>query len=76
MNPSNPIQADVRWTIGRSRAADNLAPSFVRREMKVKRIKKTTEKPSDIAMKAGVVAVGAVKRSGALLGSADRSVAD
>lgn len=39
-------------------------------------MKKTTEKPSDIAMKAGVVAVGAVKRSGALLGSVDRSVAD
>ena len=39
-----------------------------------KRMKKMTVNASETAMNAGVVAVGAVSRSGALLGNTERSV--
>ena len=71
-NPRSPIQAVARWMPGLSRAFPNL-PIFPRKEVIVKRMKKMTVKASETAMNAGVVAVGAVSKSGALLGNTERS---
>lgn len=73
MNPRRPIQAEIRWTIGLSNTPESFAPSFDRRQIIVNRMKKTIENPSETAMNAGVVAVGAVKRLGALPGRSERS---
>jgi hypothetical protein len=54
--------------------ADSLGPSLVRRETRVKIMRKRAEKVIAIAIKTGVVAVGAVRRSGAFLGRADKSI--
>ena len=54
--------------------ADNLGPRLARREVRVKIIRKRTESAMAMAIKTGVVAVGAVRRSGALLGRADKSI--
>jgi hypothetical protein len=73
MKPNRPIQADARWIIGLSSAADSLAPSLARKAIKVKRIKKTDENPRETAMKAGVVAVGADNQRDTSLESTERS---
>lgn len=73
MKPNNPIHAVVRWIIGLSSATDIFSPSDPRREVMVKRMKKMMLKPMETAMKAGVVDVGAVNRSGAPLGRLERS---
>ena len=69
MNPSRPIQAVVRCTPGLSTAALSLAGSFARRAERVKRKKNRIVKAMPTAMKAGVVAVGAVTKLGAEVGS-------
>lgn len=53
--------------------ADSLAGRFARREIIVKSMRKIVERASEIAMNTGVDGVGAVRRSGALPGNADRS---
>jgi len=53
--------------------ADSLGPRLVRRETRVKIMRKRTERAIAIAIKTGVVAVGAVRRSGAFVGRADKS---
>ena len=57
---------------GLSKTLPNL-PIFERNEVKVKRIKKMRVNAMETAMKAGVVAVGADKRSGASPGRTSRS---
>ena len=59
--------------MGLSSAAPNLAPSLARKAIREKRTKKTDENPRAIAMKAGVVAVGADNQRDASLGSTERS---
>jgi hypothetical protein len=54
--------------------AESLAPRLARKEIRVKSTKNIVEKPMAIAINTGVVAVGAVRRSGALGGKADRSI--
>lgn len=54
--------------------ADSLGPRLARRETRVKIMRKRAERAIAIAIKTGVVAVGAVRRSGAFLGRADRSI--
>jgi len=54
--------------------ADNLGPRLARRETRVKIMRKRTERAIAIAIKTGVVAVGAVRRFGAFLGRADKSI--
>jgi hypothetical protein len=73
MNPSRPIQAEMRCTVGDSSIPESFAPSFGRRQIMVNRMKKIIENPSETAIKAGVVAVGADKRLGALPGRSERS---
>jgi hypothetical protein len=73
MKPKIPIQADTRWTIGLSSVAPNLAPSLARKAIKLKRTKKMVENPSEMAMKAGVVAVGADNQRDVSPGSTERS---
>ena len=70
--PSRPIQAVARCKPGFSKTLPIL-PIFPRKDVRVKSMKKMTEKTSETAMNAGVVAVGAVSKSGALLGSTERS---
>lgn len=48
-------------------------PSLLRSAVNVKRRKNMIENAKETAIKAGVVAVGAVRRFGALLGRTDRS---
>ena len=48
-------------------------PSLLRRAVNVKRKKNMNVSANEMAMNTGVVAVGALKRSGALLGSTVRS---
>lgn len=72
MNPSKPIQAVARWTKGLSKTAPAL-PILERKEVNVKRKKKMRVKAMETAINAGVVAVGADKRSGAPLGRTSRS---
>lgn len=69
--PSKPIHAVALWTPGRSKCAP-IRPSVPRWAVKVYMNRKITVKASETAMKAGVVEVGAVKRSGALDGSTER----
>lgn len=73
MKPNNPTQAAKRWIPGLSITPAILPGILWRSEMRVNSMKKTTPKPSDTAIKAGVVAVGADRRSGALLGKTERS---
>ena len=73
MKPKIPIQADTRWIMGLSRAVPSLAPSLARKAIRVKRTKKMNENPRAMAMKAGVVAVGADNQRDASLGRAERS---
>ena len=73
MKPIRPIQADTRWTIGLSSATDNLGPSLARKAIIVKRMKKMDENARAMAMKAGVVAVGADSQRDTSLGSTERS---
>ena len=73
MKPDRPIQADARWIVGLSNAADNLAPSLARKAIMVKRMKKMDESPRATAMKAGVVAVGADNQRDTSPGSTERS---
>jgi hypothetical protein len=53
---------------------DSLGPRLARRDIMVKIMRKRTEKAIAIAMKTGVEAVGAVRRSGEFLGRADKSI--
>lgn len=73
MKPRMPIQADTRWIMGLSSAAPNFAPSFARKAIRVKRMKKMDENPRAMAMKAGVVAVGADNQRDTSSGSTERS---
>lgn len=73
MKPKMPIQAHTRCTMGLSSAAPNPAPSLARKAIREKSIKKTVENPREMAMKAGVVAVGADNQRDASLGSTERS---
>jgi len=73
IKPNNPTHVEMRWTPGLSKAVDNFGPSLWRREIRVKRRKKMIERPIEVAINAGVVAVGALRRLGALLGRLDRS---
>ena len=57
-----------------SNMADNLAPREARSEIRVKSMKNMVERAIEIAMNTGVVAVGAVRSFGELLGNADRSI--
>jgi len=54
--------------------AESFAGRLARREIMVKSMKNIVEMASEIAMNTGVVAVGAVSRSGEFLGSADKSI--
>lgn len=72
MNPRKPIHAVARCIKGLSKGAPNL-PSFPRCVVRVNMMKNITAKASETAMKAGVVAVGAAKRSGAFAGRTVRS---
>jgi len=54
--------------------AESLGPRLARRETRVKSMRKRPERVIAIAIKTGVVAVGAVRRSGAFLGRADKSI--
>jgi hypothetical protein len=45
--------------------ADSLGPRLARRDIRVKSMRKRAEKAIAIAIKTGVVAVGAVRRFGA-----------
>jgi hypothetical protein len=74
MKPSSPSQADARWKAGLSNKPDSLAPRDARSEIRVKSMKNMVERAIEIAMNTGVVAVGAVRRSGEFLGNADRSI--
>src|SRR5579872_2971868 len=73
MKPKMPIQAQTRWTMGLSSAAPSLGPSFARKAIKLKRMKKTMEKPRAIPIKAGVVAVGADNQRETSTGRTERS---
>jgi len=73
MKPKIPIQAHTRWTIGLSSVAPNLAPSLARKAIRVKRMKKMDENPRAMAMKAGVVDVGADNQRDMSPGSTERS---
>ena len=53
---------------------DSLGPRVARREIRVNNMRKRPERVIAIAIKTGVVAVGAVRRSGAFLGRADKSI--
>jgi len=68
-----PIQAHTLWTIGLSSAGPNLPPSFARKAIREKRMKKMVENPREIAMKAGVIAVGADNQRDTSLGRTERS---
>ena len=70
--PRRPIHAVVRWMAGLSKTLPNL-PILPRKDVRVKRMKKKIVNANEMAMNTGVVAVGALKRSGALLGSTVRS---
>ena len=70
--PKRPIHAVVRCTAGLSKTLPNL-PILWRKVVMTKRMKKMIVKASETAMNAGVVAVGAERRSGALLGRTERS---
>ena len=70
--PRRPIHAVVRWMAGLSKTLPNL-PIFPRKDVMVNRRKKMIVNARDTAMNAGVVAVGAESKSGALLGSTERS---
>jgi hypothetical protein len=54
--------------------ADSLAPRLARREIRAKIMKNIAERVIAMAINTGVVAVGAVRRSGELLGRADKSM--
>lgn len=70
INPRNPSQPDSRCNIGLSRTVEIFAPILWRNEINVKVTKKSIEKDNAMAMKTGVVAVGADnRRSGAPSGS-------
>lgn len=73
IKPMKPIQAVARWICGRSKSAPAL-PRNARCAVKVNMKRKITVRPREMAMKTGVVAVGASSKSGALDGSTDRSV--
>ena len=70
--PRRPIQAVVRCTAGLSSTLPAL-PILCRKVVITKRTKKIIVKPRETAMNAGVVAVGAERRSGALSGRTERS---
>ena len=72
MKPMKPIQAVARWIWGRSNIAPAL-PRNARCAVKVNMNRKITVRAREMAMKTGVVAVGASSRSGALEGRTDRS---
>ena len=57
-----------------SNKVDSLGPREARSEIRAKSMKNMVERAIEIAMNTGVVAVGAVRRSGELRGSADRSI--
>ena len=73
MKPRRPIQAVARCTPGLSNNAPNFAPSLLLIAVKVKRKKKIMVNAMEIAMKTGVVAVGADSNPGVLEGSTDKS---
>ena len=73
MKPKIPIQAHTLWTMGLSSAAPNLPPNLARKAIREKRMKKMVENPREMAMKAGVVAVGADNQRDASLGRTERS---
>jgi len=72
MKAMRPNQADARCTFGRPKTEPSLSPSLSWNAMNVKRKKKTTEKPREIATKAGVAVVGDDRISGDPLGRAAR----
>ena len=73
MKPMNPIQAVARWIWGRSNIAPAL-PRNARCAVNVNMKRKITVRAREMAMKTGVVAVGASSKSGALEGNTDRSM--
>ncbi len=54
--------------------ADSLGPRLARREIRVKIMRNIIVSAIAMAIKTGVVAVGAVRRFGAFLGRADKSI--
>lgn len=72
IKPNSPIHADTRCIIGFSKAAP-IFPSLCRREIMVNIMKKSKVNTRDRARKAGVAAVGAVRRAGALPAITERS---
>ncbi len=72
MKPKIPIQAVERWTMGLSKNAPAF-PIFVRKAVKLNRRKNRNVNAIATAMNAGVVAVGALRKSGAFPGSTVRS---
>jgi len=73
IKPRNPIHAEARWINGFPNIVAILAPNFARKARAVKSRKKTMEKPREMAMKAGVVAVGDVKKYDVFPGRKERS---
>jgi hypothetical protein len=73
MKPNSPIQADTRCIMGFSKTAPAL-PSLWRREIIVNIMKNSSVNTRDRARKAGVAAVGAVRRAGALPAMTERSI--
>lgn len=72
MKPNNPIHAVERCTMGRSNQGPAF-PSLLLRAVNVNRRKNMKVNANETAMNAGVVAVGADSRSGALDGRFERS---
>lgn len=72
MKPNSPIHAVERCTIGRSNQGPAF-PSLLLRAVNVKRKKNMSVNANETAINAGVVAVGADRRSGALDGKSERS---
>lgn len=61
-NPKTPNHATPRWNTGLSRIVPIL-PNFDRKDRRVKRITNTKLNAREMAMKAGVAAVGAERSS-------------
>lgn len=73
MNPSSPSQATARLMKGFSSLGPSFGPSLALKDIMMKMTTNSDTNPSDTAMKPGVVAVGAVRRSGSPDGRSERS---
>jgi len=72
MNPRNPTHAVTFCINGLSSMSEIFPPSLLRKAVKVKSKKNMIENDTEMAMKTGVVDVGAERRFGAFFGRTER----